>query len=201
MDDILTDAPTWIIDPIDGTSNFVHKIPLIAIGIALCYRKQVVLAVCYNPVMHEMFTATLGGGAHLNEKPIRCSSKTKLQEAIIADEISLATAERVKNRLLGRTLSTVPHVVGVRALGSAVLTFGYIAAGRLDSYQIEYLKPWDCAGGTLLVTEAGGVVKDSFTGGEVNIMKPMVLAAATPELYDALWQISQESAPKTLVLQ
>lgn len=198
---VLTDAPTWIIDPIDGTTNFVHKIPLIAIGIALCYKKTVVLAVAYNPIIDELFTATLGGGAHLNSKPIRCSTKKLLRDALVADETSIAFHPKHTSRLLGRTFKTVGQVRGMRALGSAVLTLAYVAAGRIDAYQIELLKPWDIAGGTLLVTEAGGNVRDSYTGGEFAIMNPNVLVAATKELGDEMWKISEEVVGKTLLLQ
>lgn len=199
--DVLTDAPTWIIDPIDGTSNFVHKIGLIAVGIALCYGKQVVLAVSYNPIMDEMFTATLGGGAHLNGQPISVSSARLLNEALIAEETSIACSPIATDRLISRNYNVVTKVTGVRALGSAVLTLAYVAAGRLDAYQIEFLKPWDIAGGTLLIVEAGGIVRDSYTGGQFNVMQPNVLVASTPELYEALWEISQGSDGKKVVLQ
>lgn len=197
----LTDEPTWIIDPIDGTANFVHKIPMIALGIALCYRKKVVLGVCYNPILDEMFSATLGGGAFLNGQPIHVSSKRLMQDCIVADETSLAFLPKITSRLISRTFRIVTQVAGMRALGSAVLTLAYVAAGRIDAYQIEFLKPWDIAGGTLLVTEAGGIVRDSYTGGQFDIMKPNVLVAATQEIYDAMWHISQETAGKTVVLQ
>lgn len=198
---MLTDAPTWIIDPIDGTSNFVHKIGLIAVGIALCYQKQVVLAVTFNPIMDEMFTATLGGGAHLNGQPICVSSARLLNEAMIAEETSIAGSPVATDRLMSRTYNVVTKVTGVRALGSAVLTLAYVAAGRIDAYQIEFLKPWDVAGGALLISEAGGIVRDSYTGGEFDIMQPNVLVAATQELYDALWGISQGFEGKKIVLQ
>lgn len=200
QEDVLTDAPTWIIDPIDGTCNFVHKVPLIAVGIALCYRKQVVLAVSYNPMMDEMFTATLGGGAHLNGQPIRVSAVRQLRDALVADETSIAHLPQNTSRLLGRTLLTVTRATGMRALGSAVLTLAYVAAGRIDAYQIEFLKPWDIAGGALLITEAGGVVRDSFTGGPYDVMQPNVLVAATQDLYAEMWAISRECEGKTIGL-
>lgn len=180
----LTDEPTWIIDPIDGTSNFVHKIGLIAVGIALTYRKQVVLAVSYNPIMDEMFTATLGGGAFLNGESIRVSSAKSSKEAVIGDEICIACLPSATNPIMSRSYHTVTQVAGVRALGSAVLSLAYVAAGRLDAYVVEYLKPWDVAGGSLLVEEAGGVVRDSRTGGKFDIMQPYIQAAASIELYE-----------------
>lgn len=197
-EDVLTDEPTWIIDPIDGTCNFVHKVPLIAVGVALCYRKQVVLAVSYNPMMDEMFTATMGGGAHLNDQPIRVSSVRLMRDALVADETSIAHLPQNRDRLLARTYKTVTQATGMRALGSAVLTLAYVAAGRIDAYQIEFLKPWDIAGGALLITEAGGVVRDSYTGGPFDVMKPNVLVAATQDLYEQMWKISQECEGKTL---
>lgn len=200
-ENVLTDAPTWIIDPIDGTSNFVHKIPMIAVGIALCYRKQVVLAASYNPMLNEMFTATLNGGAHLNGLPIRVSAKRLMRDALVADETSIAHLPANTSRLLSRTFRTVTQVAGMRALGSAVLTLAYVAAGRLDAYQIEFLKPWDIAGGALLIAEAGGIVRDSYTGGQFDVMKPNVLVASTQELYDAMWRISQECEGKEIVLK
>lgn len=179
----------------------MHKIPLISVGVALVYRKQVVLAVAYNPILDEMFTATLGGGAHLNGRAIRVSGQRLLRKALIADETSIAHLPSHTSRLLSRTFKTVTQVAGVRALGSAVLTLAYVAAGRFDAYQIELLKPWDIAGGTLLITEAGGIVRDSYTGGPFDVMKPNVLVASSQELYDAMWRISQECEGKRIVLQ
>lgn len=200
-ENVLTDAPTWIIDPIDGTMNFVHRVGLIAIGVALCWKGRVVLAVSYNPIMDEMFTATKGGGAHLNGRPIHTSNARLLQEALVAEETSIGHTAHTKDRVMTRTYNLVSKVPGMRALGSAVLTLAYVAAGRIDAYQIEFLKPWDIAGGALLIEEAGGVVRDSFTGGDFNIMKPNVLVAATQELFDAMWLVNvEESTGKRIEL-
>ena len=200
-ENVLTDTPTWIIDPIDGTFNFIHKVPLIAIGIALVYKKQVVMAVTFNPIINEMFTATLGGGAFLDDEPIRVSQVKELKYALVADEISLAHLMKHRDRLMSRTVNTVTQAPGMRALGTGVLTLAYVAAGRIDAYQLELLKPWDVAGGTLLITEAGGVVRDSYTGGDFNIMKPNVLVASTQELYEAMWRISQECTGKKIIFE
>lgn len=159
------------------------------------------LAVSFNPLLDEMFSATLGGGAFYNGQPMHTNKARSLKESVIADETSIASLPKCTDRVLGRTLNTVQKVKGLRALGSAVLTLAYVAAGRLDAYTIEFLKPWDIAGGTLLIQEAGGIVRDSRTGGEFDIMNPNVVVAATKELYEELWQIIQETRGKKLVLQ
>ncbi|MCX8667130.1 inositol monophosphatase [Acetobacteraceae bacterium B3987] len=156
----------WIVDPLDGTSNFLHGIPLWAISIALQRRHpngdvELVAAVVYNPASHEMFWAEKGVGAFLNDRRIRVSARRKLSESMFATGIPFAKVP-AKHRLpFGRVLSSLmPKVAGIRRCGSAALDLAWLAAGRYEGYWELGLKPWDCAAGLLLVREAGGHATD-----------------------------------------
>ncbi|OOL16784.1 inositol monophosphatase [Bombella intestini] len=156
----------WIVDPLDGTSNFLHGIPLWAISIALQRRHpngdvELVAAVVYNPASHEMFWAEKGVGAFLNDRRIRVSARRKLSESMFATGIPFAKVP-AKHRLpFGRVLSSLmPKVAGIRRCGAASLDLAWLAAGRYEGYWELGLKPWDCAAGLLLVREAGGHATD-----------------------------------------
>ncbi|XP_059607849.1 uncharacterized protein LOC132255731 [Phlebotomus argentipes] len=193
----LTRDPTWIIDPIDGTTNFIHSNPLICISVALAVDNKLLLAICLNPIHSELYTAIRGRGAFLNGDRIRCSRVTSLSSSVISVEVSLGWAASLRDDVIGRTYVLSSRAIGVRSLGSIVLALCYVARGAIDAYQMEYLKPWDIAAGALLIREAGGVVKN-HRGGEYDIMEAQVLVASTQELYDEMLAVNRECAGKVI---
>lgn len=152
----------WIIDPLDGTTNFVHGFPDYAVSIALAHRGQITQAVVYDPTRNELFTATRGAGAFLNDRRIRASRRTRLSDALVGASFPAATNEELLrwSRLFGQVSAAT---AGTRRIGSSVLDLAWVAAGRLDAWYGVNLKPWDLAAGSLLVLEAGGLVGD-FAG-------------------------------------
>ncbi|MDR6183214.1 inositol monophosphatase family protein [Asaia bogorensis] len=156
----------WIVDPLDGTSNFLHGIPQWAISIALQRRHpdgstEIAAAMVYNPAANEMFWAEKGIGAFLNERRIRVSARRDLSESLIATGIPFAKTPADRRLPFGRTLAALmPHVAGFRRFGAAALDLAWVAAGRYEAFWEIGLKPWDCAAGLLIVREAGGYVTD-----------------------------------------
>jgi myo-inositol-1(or 4)-monophosphatase len=150
----------WIVDPLDGTTNFLHSIPMFAVAIALERGEEIVASVIYNPVMDELFTAEKGGGAWLNDRRrLRVAGRRHLAEAVIATGIkTTGLAEDV--RALKQVAHVSPATAGIRRTGSASTDLAWLAAGRLDGYWEAGLKPWDVAPGLLMVREAGGFVSD-----------------------------------------
>ena len=165
----------WIVDPLDGTTNFLHAIPHFAINVALERDGQVVAGVTYNPVTHDLFWAERGRGAFLNDRRLRVSARARLDEAVIATGIPFlghgqhATFLKELHQLSQR-------VAGVRRFGAAALDLAWVAAGRFDGFWERDLNAWDIAPGLLLVSEAGGAVSDA-DGGEAMLAKGSVCAA------------------------
>ncbi|MEJ6783526.1 inositol monophosphatase family protein [Aminobacter sp. Piv2-1] len=153
----------WIVDPLDGTTNFLHGIPVFSISIALERQGQIVAAVVYNPAMDELYTAERGGGAFLNDRRLRVSGRTKLTDAVIGCGVPHLGRGHHGNFLL-ELRNVMAEVAGVRRLGSAALDLAYVAAGRMDGFWETALSPWDVAAGILLVREAGGFVSDGKGG-------------------------------------
>ncbi|BAK84501.1 inositol monophosphatase family protein [Komagataeibacter medellinensis] len=156
----------WVVDPLDGTSNFLHGIPHWAISIGLQRRLpddtiEIVAGLVYNPAANEMFWAEKGVGAFLNDRRLRVSGRRSMNEALFATGIPFAKVS-ARNRLsFARTLGTLmPQVAGIRRFGAAALDLAWVAAGRYDGYWELGIKPWDCAAGILLVREAGGYATD-----------------------------------------
>ncbi len=155
---------TWIVDPLDGTTNFLHGIPQFAISIALEREQTIVAGLVYNPITDETFMAERGKGAFLNEQRIRVAARTRLNDAVIACGLphygrgDLALGVRESGAMMEK-------VAGLRRFGAASLDLAWVAAGRLDAYWERDLKPWDMAAGIILVREAGGFVTD-LSGGE-----------------------------------
>jgi len=165
---------TWIVDPLDGTTNFLHAIPHFAINIALQREGAVVAAVTYNPAANEMFWAEKGKGAFVNDRRLRVAARAKLDEAVLATGIPFLGHGR--HGLFLKELHQVSQkVAGVRRFGSAALDMAWVAAGRFDGYWERDLNAWDLAAGVLLVTEAGGKVTDA-DGGEAMLTKGSVCA-------------------------
>jgi myo-inositol-1(or 4)-monophosphatase len=156
---------TWIVDPLDGTTNFLHGIPQFAISIALSREGNVVAGLVYNPATDEMFIAERGKGAFLNEQRIRVAARKHLSDSVIA--CGLPHIGRGDIKLAARETNLMQEqVAGLRRFGSAALDLAWVAAGRLDGYWERNLSPWDMAAGMILVREAGGYVSDCDGGGD-----------------------------------
>jgi len=154
---------TWIVDPLDGTTNFLHAIPHFAINIALQRDGQVVAAVTYNPAANELYWAEKGKGCFVNDRRLRVSARTRLDESVLATGIPFL-GHGQHATFLKELHQVSAKVAGVRRFGSAALDLAYVAAGRFDGYWERDLKPWDLAAGLLLVAEAGGKVTDADGG-------------------------------------
>ncbi|MEE9454796.1 MAG: inositol monophosphatase family protein [Paracoccaceae bacterium] len=158
--EVFGEDPTrrWIVDPLDGTTNFLHGMPHWAISIALEHKGQIVAAVVYDPIKDEMFTAEKGEGAWMNERRMRVSARREMIETVFATGLPFAGRSDLPETLqdLARIL---PGCAGVRRFGAASLDLAYVAAGRFDGFWERRLKPWDIAAGILLVREAGGLVE------------------------------------------
>ena len=166
---------TWIVDPLDGTTNFLHAIPHFAINIALQRDGVVVAAVTYNPVSNELFWAEKGKGCFVNDKRLRVAARQKLEESVLATGIPfLGHGQHAK--FLKELHQVSQRVAGVRRFGAAALDLAYVAAGRFDGYWERDLKPWDVAAGVLLVTEAGGKVT-SADGDDLSLEEGSICAA------------------------
>ncbi|XP_033228032.1 inositol monophosphatase 1-like isoform X2 [Belonocnema kinseyi] len=157
----LTDTPTWIIDPIDGTTNFVHSFPHTCISVALAVNKKLEIGIVYNPLLEQLFTARRDRGAFLNGKRIESSKVEDLTQSLICIEASYATIENMRDTILGRLEAFVSIAHGIRTLGSAALTLCYVAMGAAEAYHSDNLYPWDVAAGVLMIREAGGSVIDT----------------------------------------
>ncbi len=154
---------TWIIDPLDGTTNFIHGLPIYAISIGLEYKQEIVVGVVYEINKDEMFSATKNGGAFLNAQPIKCTEVQQLSDTLLATGFPYYNFDLLPQYMnLFSKLMQDTH--GLRRLGSAAVDLAYVAAGRFDGYFEYNLNAWDVAGGSLLVQEAGGVCID-FQGG------------------------------------
>jgi len=175
----------FIIDPIDGTTNFLHGIPHFAISIALEREGQIVTALVYNPATDEMFVAEKGHGAFLNNKRIRVAARKTLASSLIGTGFPFhGHAEDRHARMLAELAAVMPITAGVRRNGAASLDLAYVAAGRFDAFWERGLAPWDVAAGILLVKEAQGVVSD-LSGGPNMLDSGSILAANDP-LHPAL---------------
>ncbi|MEM9351568.1 MAG: inositol monophosphatase family protein [Planctomycetota bacterium] len=173
----------WVVDPLDGTTNYVHDFPFFAVSVAVCFRGQVVAGAVFDPLRQECFAAALGHGAELNGQPIRASETTEINEALVA--ASLPPQVSSDDADLNSMLRVSPACRAIRRTGSAALNLAYVASGRMDAHWAHSIRPWDAAAGVLLITEAGGVVTSS-TGGDFRIEEPNYLAAATGELHSAV---------------
>ena len=166
---------TWIVDPLDGTTNFLHAIPHFAINIALVRDGAVVAAVTHNPATNETFWAEKGKGCFVNDRRLRVAARSRLEEAVLATGIPFL-GHGQHARFLKELHQVSQRVAGVRRFGSAALDLAWVAAGRFDGFWESSLQPWDVAAGMLLVREAGGFVTD-FRGGDRMIERSEFLAA------------------------
>lgn len=180
-----TDAPTWIIDPVDGTMNFVHSFPHSCISIALFINKLPVIGIIYNPMLDQLFTARKGKGAYLNGQKITVSGTKALADALIMMEFGTSRDPERRKVILENQQNLMPQVHGLRALGSAALNMAMVACGAADAYFEYGIHIWDIAAGEMIITEAGGVVIDP-AGGEIDRLSRRVLAASNQELAEQL---------------
>jgi myo-inositol-1(or 4)-monophosphatase len=157
------DQHRWIVDPLDGTTNILHGIPIFSISIALERQGQLVAAVIYNPAMDELYTAERGGGAFMNDRRLRVAARTKLSDAVVGCGIPHLGRGHHGNFLV-ELRNVMNEVAGVRRMGSAALDLAYVAAGRMDGYWETGLSAWDIAAGLLLVREAGGFASEPDGG-------------------------------------
>jgi myo-inositol-1(or 4)-monophosphatase len=175
----------WIIDPLDGTTNFLHGFPQYCISIALVYRGQLSVAVIYDPVRNDLYTAMRGRGAFLNERRIRVSKRDKLQGALIGTGFPYRDFTHL-DAYTAMFKDLVQKTAGLRRPGSAALDLAWLAAGHTDGFFEIGLNAWDIAAGCLLVLEAGGLVSDF--AGEENYLKSGNVVAGTPKVFVQLLQ-------------
>jgi myo-inositol-1(or 4)-monophosphatase len=171
----LPDKPVWIIDPLDGTTNFAHDFPCFSVSIAFYESGQSLAGIIFNPVHNEFFCATLAGGAWLNDRRINVSKVDLLQKALAATGFPYDIQER-SDSILAMLKVVLTHSQGVRRPGAATLDLAYLACGRLDAFWEIGLKPWDTAAGSLLVEEAGGKLSN-FKNTDFSPFVPELLAS------------------------
>ena len=176
----------WIIDPLDGTTNFIHGFPVYCVSIALAVRGKVEQAVIYDPSRNDLFTSTKGRGAFLNERRIRVSKRTQLKESLLSTGFPFRPGDNFKS-YLNMMGDVMQRTAGLRRPGSAALDLAYVAAGYTEGFFETGLSVWDVAAGSLLVTEAGGLI-GNFTG-EADFMEQRECLAGTPRIYGQLVQI------------
>ncbi|MER2511368.1 inositol monophosphatase family protein [Nitrosomonas ureae] len=176
----------WIIDPLDGTTNFLHGFPKYSVSIGLRHKGALTHAVVYDPNNNELFTASRGGGAFLNDRRIRVSKRTKLEECLIGTGLPFRDLTHI-DAYFAMLRDIVPRITGIRRPGSAALDLAYVAAGRYDGFWEMGLAPWDMAAGCLLITEAGGLVGD-LEGNGTHLESGQIIAG-NPKVFAQLLQV------------
>ncbi|RMF10973.1 MAG: inositol monophosphatase [Alphaproteobacteria bacterium] len=187
----------WIVDPLDGTTNFLHGIPHFAISIALEEDGNLVAGVVYHPVTDELFWAEKGRGAYLNNQRLRVSARRKLDQSLLATGIPFAGRGDAADhtRFLNEMATIMPQVSGIRRFGAASLDLAYVAAGRYDGFWESGLAPWDIAAGIVLVREAGGMVSE-FNGGS-DMMKSGEILATNSAIHGPVTRLLRDAHKKT----
>ncbi len=173
----------WIIDPLDGTTNFLHGFPQFAVSIALRHKGRLEQAVIYDPMRQELFTATRGAGAMLDDRRIRVAKRDSLEGALLGTGFPFKDQQHL-DAYLDMFRALFPHTAGIRRPGSAALDLAYVAAGRLDGFWEIGLNIWDMAAGVLLIQEAGGLSSD-FMGGH-NYLESGHIVAGNPKVFAAI---------------
>ncbi len=187
----LTAEYCWVVDPLDGTTNYVHHVSHYAVSIALLHRGIPIVGVVFDPVHDECFTAAAGEGAWLNRQPIRTSGVNQLSQALVAASFSAKVEPQSPE--IGQFIAAVVHAQAVRRTGSAALNLCYVAAGRFDAFWALSTKIWDVAAGALIVSEAGGVVT-LLDGKPMGLDFPHPVASATSTLHDEFRAILQNAS-------
>jgi myo-inositol-1(or 4)-monophosphatase len=173
----------WIIDPLDGTTNFIHAFPQYCVSIGIRHRGALAHGVVYDPNRNELFTASKGRGAYLNDRRIRVSKCIRLGDALVGTGFPFREVERV-DRYVKQFRSIIVSTAGLRRAGAAALDLAYVACGRLDAFWEMGLNAWDMAAGALLIQEAGGLVGD--LRGDDGYLESGEIACATPKIFPAL---------------
>lgn len=192
----------WIVDPLDGTTNFLHGIPHWAISIALQKRHEngeveIVSGLVYNPVANEMFWAEKGIGTYLNERRLRVSARRDMYQAVFATGIPFAiSTEKTRQGFVQTVQSLMPQIAGLRRFGAAALDLAWVAAGRYEGFWEMGLKPWDVAAGLILVREAGGHVSDPQGNSLNDIAMSVDTVAGNAALFSKIKEIILENTPK-----
>ncbi|HEX5445076.1 MAG TPA: inositol monophosphatase family protein [Pirellulales bacterium] len=185
------DGLRWIVDPLDGTMNYVHGVPNYAVSIALEQRGRLLAGTVFDPVNRECFSAALGQGAWLNGRPLKASTASSLSQALVA--ASFPARVQRNDREVADFIEVTTRAQGTRRMGSSALNLCYVAAGRFDAYWSTSTKTWDIAAGALLVSEAGGVIT-SYDGGPLDLARPQFIAAATTNLHQELRELLHRAA-------
>lgn len=181
-----TEDFTWIIDPIDGTRNFIHGFPQFAVSIAVSYKNKIEHGVIYDPVRQELFSASRGKGARLNDHRIRVSANKSMEESLIGTGCPSRHSPELVESYTNSIKAVLPLCGDVRRAGAATLDLAYVACGRLDGFWEAGLKIWDLAAGSLLIKEAGGLVSD-FEGGE-DYLKSGNIITGNPKILKLLFR-------------
>jgi len=185
----------WVIDPLDGTTNFLHGFPQFAVSIALRYKGVLDQAVVYDPVSQDLFTASRGGGAQLNGRRIRVSGRKGLDGALIGTGFPFRQHQHM-DAYLETFRALFPHIADIRRAGSAALDLAWVAAGRLDGFWEIGLSEWDMAAGALLIQEAGGWTSD-FSG-EKGFLETGNIIAGSPKVFDGILETIRPHLPEDL---
>jgi len=171
----------WIVDPLDGTTNYLHGFPVFAVSIGLQIKGRMEHAVVYDPMRQELFTASRGQGAQVDGRRIRISGQKQLERALVGTGFPFRQSEKELKPYLEMLGKTVLNTSGVRRPGAAALDLAYVAAGRLDAFWETGLAPWDLAAGSLLIREAGGII--SGLDGSENFLETGHVLCGTPKIY------------------
>jgi myo-inositol-1(or 4)-monophosphatase len=185
----------WIIDPLDGTTNYLHGFPTFAVSIACRHRGRLEHAVIYDPMSQELFTASRGDGARLENRRLRVSNRPGIEGALVATGFPFRANQDYVDSYLAQLKAVMQATAGVRRPGAASLDLAYVAAGRVDGFWEIGLNPWDAAAGALLIQEAGGRI--GTLDGSPYDLSPHVVAG-TPKVYDALLEILAPHVPDAL---
>ncbi len=185
----------WVIDPLDGTTNFVRGFPQFAVSIALKHKGRLDQAVVYDPVRQELFTASKGAGAQLNNRRIRVTTQNSLDGALLGTGFPFRQQQHL-DAYMGMFKALFPDTAGIRRAGAASLDLAYVAAGRLDGFWEFGLSEWDMAAGALLIKEAGGIVTN-FRG-EDSYLQSGNIICGTPKVYRAILRNIQEFIPENV---
>ncbi len=180
---------TWIIDPLDGTTNFLHGFPQFCVSIGVKHQDKILHGIVYDPIRDELFTASRGEGARLNDRKLRVSTNEKLENALLGTGFPFRDFEQL-DPYLKLLAALLPQCAGIRRAGAAALDLAYVAAGRLDGFWEFDLKIWDIAAGALLIQEAGGYV--TTLDGSQDFLQGDSILAAPPKIYKELLKISEQ---------
>ena len=186
-------AHRWIVDPLDGTTNFLHGIPMFATSIGLERGGEIVAGVIYNPASDELFTAEKGGGAFVNDRRLRVSARKKLSDSVVGCGLP-HLGQGMHGRFLVQLRHVMGEVAGMRSLGAAALDLAYVAAGRLDGFWEEGLSAWDMAAGIILIREAGGFVSDMSN--ETDMFGNGTIVAGNEHIHKAMIDVANRPVPK-----